>query len=148
MPNTVGRTVSEPLRPLAEMAVVPSTVFPRAAASETRMPAALAALIQAWTGVSERLPTTAWSRARLDDAYTTFQPVFAGTTVTVTTPSAESAPPKVWRNETAWALLPRSGAAVSTLRPLIVRSPKTALCAASQSSAADSADGALSPAAR
>src|SRR6185437_5069272 len=146
--NTVGRTVSEPLRPLAEMAVVPSAVFPRAATSESWMPEAWAALTQAWTGDSERVPTTAWSRARLDDAYTTFQPVLAGTTVTVTTPSAESAPPKVWRNETAWALLPRSGAAVSTLRPLIERIPKTALCAASQSSEADSPDGALRPAAR
>src|SRR6478609_3353121 len=130
------------------MAVVPSAVFPRAATSETWMPVAWAALTQAWTGESERVPTTAWSRARLDDAYTTFQPVLAGTTVTVTTPSAESAPPKVWRNETAWALLPRSGAAVSTFRVLTERSPKAALCPATQFSAADSADGALIPAPR
>src|SRR4029077_18750363 len=112
--SAVGRAFPEPLRPLAEMAVVPSAVFPRAATSETWMPEAWAALTQAWTGDSERLQTTPWSRARLDDPNTTFQPVLAGTTVTVTTPSAESAPPKVWRNETAWALLPRSGCAVST----------------------------------
>src|SRR4029077_9091054 len=124
--SAVGRAFPEPLRPLAEMAVVPSAVFPRAAASETWTREAWAALTQAWTGDSERLPTTAWSRARLDDAYTTFQPVLGGTPVTLTPPSADSAPPRVWRNETAWALLPRSGAAVSTLRPLIERSPKTA----------------------
>src|SRR5436190_20909440 len=148
VPNTVGRTVSKPLRPLAERAVAPSAVLPSAATSETWMPAALAALIQARTGDSERLPLTAWSRARLDDAYTTFQPVFAGTTVTVTTPSAESTPPKVWRNETARALLPRRGAAVSSLRSVTEPSPKAALCAASQLRAAEPADGALRPAAR
>src|SRR5689334_12676341 len=133
VPNAVGFTVSWPLAPRAEIATEPSAVLPSTAAfgAAMWMPVARAARNQAASGESARRPVSCASGVSDDETYTTFQVLFALTTETDTTPSADSTLPKACRNETTWNHgASRIGSAFIRRRLQTERRPKACLCAA------------------
>src|SRR3954452_24853239 len=137
------------MKPVAITLTDPFGVRPKAVTClcEMACPAKRAAFVQAFTGESLNLPSSAFAPLEMsDETYVIFQPVFAVPTMLTASWPSEITLWKLCRNTTAWSVLvPRSGAAVTSFSDLVDGIPNSLRLALIQLRAAAAAEAPFTP---